>query len=46
MTALSEILFIISNGLMIPVILSLLYFLARAVGLLFSYYKNMSKRGK
>ncbi|MBD5331101.1 MAG: MotA/TolQ/ExbB proton channel family protein [Bacteroides sp.] len=40
MTALSEILFIISNGLMIPVILSLLYFLARAVGLLFSYYKK------
>lgn len=44
MTTLSDILFIISNGLMTPVIVLLLYLSARAVWLLLTYYKEYNQR--
>lgn len=44
MTTLSDILFVISNGLMIPVIVLLLYLSARAVWLLFCFYKDYSQK--
>ena len=44
MKILSEILFVISNGLMIPVLGLLLYLSARAVSLLFAFYKEYSRK--
>ena len=44
MKILSEILFVISNGLMIPVLGLLLYLSARAVSLLFAFCKEYSRK--
>lgn len=44
MKALSDILFIISNGLLIPVIILLLYLAARAIWILFNYYNDYRQK--
>lgn len=44
MKTLSDILFIISNGLLIPVILLLLYLSARAIWILFSFYSDFQQK--
>lgn len=44
MKTLSDILFIISNGLLIPVILLLLYLSARAIWILFSFYSDFRQK--
>ena len=40
MEALSKILFILSNGLMVPVILLLFYFLGKSLVLVIRFYAN------
>lgn len=44
MKSLSDILFIISNGLLIPVIILLLYLAARAIWILFNYYSDYQQK--
>lgn len=44
MKTLSDILFIISNGLLIPVILLLFYLSARAIWILFSFYSDFRQK--
>lgn len=44
MKSLSDILFIISNGLLIPVIILLLYLAARAIWILFNYYNDYKQK--
>lgn len=46
MNTISDILFVISNGLLIPVIVLLLYLACRAVWLLFSFYGEYRQRKK
>ncbi|MDE7069086.1 MAG: MotA/TolQ/ExbB proton channel family protein [Alistipes sp.] len=45
MKSISEILFVISNGLMIPVLLLLLYFLCRAVWIVCGLYRQWQSHG-
>ena len=44
MKSLSDILFIISNGLLIPVIILLLYLAARSILILFNYYNDYKQK--
>ena len=46
MKTLSDILFIISNGLLIPVIILLLYLAVRAIWILFSFYNEYKQKMK
>lgn len=46
MKTLSDILFIISNGLLIPVIILLLYLAVRAIWILFSFYNEYRQKMK
>ena len=46
MKTLSDILFIISNGLLIPVIILLLYLAMRAIWILFSFYNEYRQKMK